>query len=169
MPALPPKADIGWACRDVRTPDPETRFRTGLTRGSSRGYHVAHHQAAFFQLARTERIRTSKYFLGVAQKAHIKSTSQVILSDTETTNRGFLCLAPIGRLTCMTTPMNRGFPCHAPIGRLTCMTTRFSRSLCSALKPIRQSNNANERCIRKRPGRLPPGSFGNAEMRRAFV
>ncbi len=28
--------------------------------------------------------------VGVAQKAHIRSTSQVILSDTETTNRGVL-------------------------------------------------------------------------------
>jgi hypothetical protein len=34
------------------------------------------------------RHQTSKWFVGVAQKAHIRSTSQVILSDTETTNRG---------------------------------------------------------------------------------
>src|SRR4029077_10590233 len=34
------------------------------------------------------RHQTSKWFVGVAQKAHIRSTSPAILSDTETTNRG---------------------------------------------------------------------------------
>jgi hypothetical protein len=75
------------------------------------------------------RHQTSKWFVGVAQKAHIRSTSQVILSDTETTNRGVLCLAPIGRLAWM--------------------TTRSSRSCCSALRSIRQSKNVSEPCIKK--------------------
>ena len=61
------------------------------------------------------------------------------------------------RLFCLLREI-RGVLCFAPIGRPTCMTKRSSRSFCSALKSIRQSNNANERCIRKRPGRLPPGS-----------
>ena len=77
------------------------------------------------------RHQTSKWFVGVAQKAHIRSTSQVILSDTETTSRRVLCLAPIGRLACM--------------------TTRSSRSCCSALRSIRQSNNVNERCTKDDP------------------
>jgi hypothetical protein len=75
------------------------------------------------------RHQTSKWLVGVAQKAHIRSTTQVILSDTETTSRGVLCLAPIGRLACM--------------------TTRSSRSCCSVLRSIRQSNNVNESCIKK--------------------
>ena len=54
---------------------------------------------------------------------------QVILSDTETTSWGVLCLAPIGRLACM--------------------TTRSSRSCCSALRSIRQSKNVSDRCIKK--------------------
>jgi hypothetical protein len=79
------------------------------------------------------RHQTSKWFVGVAQKAHIRSTVQVILSDTETTSRGVLCLAPIGRLACM--------------------TTRLSRSCCSALRSIRRSKNVSERCIKKLPTR----------------
>jgi hypothetical protein len=84
------------------------------------------------------RHQTSKWFVGVAQKAHIRSTSQVILSDTETTNRGVLCLAPIGRLAWM--------------------TTRSSRSFCSALRSIRQSKNVSERCIKKNCTRDDPDS-----------
>ncbi len=76
------------------------------------------------------RHQTSKWFVGVAQKAHISTTSQVILSDTETTKSG-------------------GVLCLAPIGRLACMTTRSSRSCCSALRSIRQSKNVSERCIKK--------------------
>ena len=34
------------------------------------------------------RRQTSKCFVGVAQKAHIRSTSQVILSDAEATSGG---------------------------------------------------------------------------------
>ena len=90
------------------------------------------------------RHQTSKWFVGVAQKAHIRSTSQVILSDTETTNRGFLCLAPIGRLACM--------------------TTRSSRSFCSALRSIRQSNNANESCTNDLWG-IAPGRSGKSCQR----
>src|SRR6516165_632042 len=61
----------------------------------------------------------------------MRSTIQVILSDTETTTRGVLCLAPIGRLACT--------------------TTRSSRSFCCALRSIRQSNNVNESCTEDDP------------------
>src|SRR6516164_1442955 len=36
--------------------------------------------------------------------------------------------------------------CLAPIGRLTCVRTRSSRSFCSALRSIRLSKYANESC-----------------------
>ena len=83
------------------------------------------------------RVFRSKSFVSVAQKAHIRSMSQVILSDVGTTNRGVLCLAPIGRLAYV--------------------TTRSSRSFCSALRSIRQSNNVNERCTKDDPDANRPG------------
>ena len=69
--------------------------------------------------------------LSVAQKAHTMPTTQTILSTRETRVRGVLCLAPIGRLACTTTPS--------------------SRSFYSALRSIRQSNNVDESCIKDGP------------------
>ncbi len=47
--------------------------------------------------------------LSVAQKAHTMPTTQTILSTLETTSFGGLCLAPIGRPACTTTPSSRSF------------------------------------------------------------
>ena len=45
----------------------------------------------------------------------------------------------------------RGVLCLAPIGRLACTTTPSSRSFYSALRSIRQSNNVDESCIKDGP------------------
>ena len=66
------------------------------------------------------------------------------------------------RLFCLSRETtNRGVLCLAPIGRPTCMTKRSSRSFCSALRSIRQSKNVNESCTEKRPGRCRPGHSGD--------
>jgi hypothetical protein len=54
--------------------------------------------------------------------------------------------------------------CLAPIGRLACMTTRSSRSCCSVLRSIRQSNNANESCTNDLWG-IAPGRSGKSCQR----
>ena len=68
--------------------------------------------------------------LSVAQKAHTMPTTSDYFSHTGDDVRGVLCLAPIGRLACTTTPS--------------------SRSFYSALS-IRQSNNVDESCIKDGP------------------
>jgi hypothetical protein len=45
----------------------------------------------------------------------------------------------------------RGVLCLAPIGRLACTTTPSSRFFYSALRSIRQNNNVNESCIKDGP------------------
>jgi hypothetical protein len=45
----------------------------------------------------------------------------------------------------------RGVLCLTPIGRLACTTTPSSRSFYSALRSIRQSNNVDESCIKDGP------------------
>ena len=44
-----------------------------------------------------------------------------------------------------------GVLCLAPIGRLACTTTPSSRSFYSAFRSIRQSNNVDESCIKDGP------------------
>ena len=77
--------------------------------------------------------------LSVAQKAHTLPTTRLFYPHGRRRVRGVLCLAPIGRLACTTTPS--------------------SRSFYSALRSIRQSNNVDESCIKDGPD-APSGPFG---------
>src|SRR5215472_10896460 len=68
--------------------------------------------------------------VSVALRAHWRSTTQVTLWDTQTTDRGVLCLARLAQLSRM--------------------MTRSSSSFCFASKSIVRSRNGNESCT-KRP------------------
>lgn len=97
------------------------------------------------RVASTPRRRQiSKWFAGVAQKAHIGRTTRVILSEPETTNRGVLCLAPNAK-------------------------KRSSHSFCSVLRCIRQSNSVSERCIKKTARAGAPRPFEQSDWQAGAV